>query len=335
MEIKKWHQLLGCFLRQYALTTWMLAFFTLVFVVVCALYKLEIEAVLYAAGLCTISAIVLYVIRFSVYCKEYQQRQQLLKRIEFEYEKLPQAKNLAEEDYQQMVSTLGETNCRHLTEWQKERQESLDYYTTWVHQIKTPIAVMRMNLQSEDTKENRDLLAELFRIEQYVDMVLSYIRLGSNQTDFVIREYDLDSIIRQAIRRYAPQFVRRRIRLIYEPVQMKVLTDEKWLLFILEQLLSNAIKYTPKGTVTITVSPEQVISIADTGIGIASEDIPRIFEKGFTGYNGRADKKATGLGLYLCSQTARKLGIRLAAESVPGKGSTFTLDLHKDSLVVE
>lgn len=335
MESKKRYQLLSCFLRQYALTIGMFVFFISVFVAVCVLYKLEIEAVVYAAGLCIISSIVLYGIRFSSYCKEYQQRQQLFNRIEFSYEELPQAKSLAEKDYQQLISRLGEINRHYLTEWQKERQESLDYYTTWVHQIKTPIAVMRMNLQSEDTKENRDLLAEVFRIEQYVEMVLSYIRLGSNQTDFVIQEYDLDSIIRQAIRQYASQFVRRRIRLVYEPVQMKVLTDEKWLLFILEQLLSNAVKYTPTGTVTITVSPEQVISIADTGIGIAPEDIPRIFEKGFTGYNGRADKKATGLGLYLCSQAARKLGIRLSAESVPGKGSTFTLDLHKDSLIVE
>lgn len=335
MSGKKWYRLLGGFLRQYAFTTWMLAVFALVFVVVFSLYNLEIEAVLYAVGLCTVAVFILYAIRFGGYCKEHQQRQQLLKRIELEYEKLPEAKNLAEEDYQQMIAALGEINCRHLTQWQKERQDSLDYYTTWAHQIKTPIAVMRMNLQSEDTAENRELLAELFRIEQYVDMVLSYIRLGSNQTDFVIQEYDLDSIIRQAIRRYAPQFVRRRIRLVYEPVRMNVLTDEKWLLFILEQLLSNAIKYTPKGTVTIAVSPEQVLTISDTGIGIAPEDIPRIFEKGFTGYNGRADKKATGLGLYLCSQTANRLGIRITAESEPGKGSTFALDLKKESLTVE
>jgi signal transduction histidine kinase len=187
---------------------------------------------------------------------------------------------------------------------------------------------MRMTLQGEDTEENRDLLAELFRIEQYVDMVLSYIRLGSSQTDFVFAWYDLDSIIRQAIHKYASQFVRRRIRLVYEPVEVQVLTDEKWLLFILEQLLSNAIKYTPQGTVTITVSPEKILTVSDTGIGIAPEDLPRIFEKGFTGYNGRADKKATGLGLYLCRQTADILGIRVSAQSEPGRGSTFSLDLQ-------
>jgi hypothetical protein len=160
-------------------------------------------------------------------------------------------------------------------------------------------------------------------------MVLSYIRLGSSENDFVFKEYELDDIIKQAIHKYAPQFVHNRIRMVYEPVSISVLTDEKWLLFIIEQLLSNAIKYTPKGTVTIEVSDAQVLSVADTGIGIASEDLPRIFEKGFTGYNGRADKKATGLGLYLSRQTADKLGIRLWAESKPGEGSIFYLDLHK------
>jgi signal transduction histidine kinase len=309
--------------------------FVVIFAAVFSLYELELEAVLYASGLCIFAAAILLGIHFWTYCKTYKERQRLLKNIEFEYEQLPAAKTLAEEDYSQMIRALGEINNSHLTDWQKERQESLDYYTTWVHQIKTPIAVMRMNLQGEDTEEHRDLLAELFRVEQYVDMVLSYIRLGSSQTDFVIAEYDLDSIIRQAVRKYAPQFIRRRIRLVYEPTEVHVLTDEKWLLFILEQLLSNAIKYTPKGTVTIQVSPKKILTVSDTGIGIAPEDLPRIFEKGFTGYNGRADKKATGLGLYLCRQSADKLGIRISASSQPGKGSTFSLDLHKDALMTE
>jgi signal transduction histidine kinase len=166
-------------------------------------------------------------------------------------------------------------------------------------------------------------------------MVLSYIRLGSDQSDLVIQQCDLDAIIRQAIHKFAPQFVQRKIGLQYEPVQMTVLTDEKWLLFILEQLLSNAIKYTRRGAVTIAVSPDQVLSVSDTGIGIAPGDLPRIFQKGFTGYNGRADKKATGLGLYLSRQAAQRLGISITAQSQPGQGSTFFLDLRKDPLVVE
>lgn len=133
-----------------------------------------------------------------------------------------------------------------------------------------------------------------------------YLRLGSESSDYVFREYDLDTIIRQAIHKYAPQFIRRMIRLEYTPVKIRVLTDEKWLLLIIEQVMSNSIKYTQQGSVTITVTPDKVLKIADTGIGIASEDLPRIFEKGFTGYNGRLDKKSTGLGLVLMQDSGRQ-----------------------------
>jgi len=175
----------------------------------------------------------------------------------------------------------------------------------------------------------------LFRIEQYTEMALTYLRLDSNSTDFVFQEYDLDAIIRQAIRKYAAQFVMHKVKLVYEPVSMTVLTDEKWLLFIIEQLLSNAIKYTKQGSVTITVTPEKVLQIADTGIGIAPEDLPRIFEKGFTGYNGRADKKSTGLGLYLCQQAAKKISVSFSVASEVGKGSAFSVHLYIPPLTVE
>ena len=334
-EEKKWYQLLGEFLWQYWKTALVFLLFAIIYAAVFSLYALEAEAVFYAAGLCALAAVVILGFRFTGYVRDYHHRKQILQHIELEYQNLPKAETVSEKDYQQMIYALGKINSSLLTDWQREQQESLDYYITWVHQIKTPIAVMRMTLQGEDTEEHRELLAELFRIEQYVEMVLSYIRLGSSQTDFVFQEYDLDAIIRQAIHKYAAQLVRCRIRLIYEPVEMKVLTDEKWLLFILEQLLSNAVKYTRKGTVTIAVSPEQILSVTDTGMGIAPEDLPRIFEKGFTGYHGRVDKKATGLGLYLCKQTAGKLGIDISVKSEPGKGSSFFLNLRKDILEVE
>ena len=194
---------------------------------------------------------------------------------------------------------------------------------------------MKMILQQEDTEENHLLSAELFRIEQYTEMALQYLRLDSKTNDFVFQQYDLDSIIRQAIRKYAPQFILRKIRLIYEQVSMTILTDEKWMLFLLEQLLSNAIKYTPHGSVTISVTPEKVLQVADTGIGIAPEDLPRIFEKGFTGYNGRADKKSTGLGLYLCQQAAKKISVSLSVTSEVGKGSVFFVHLIIPPLQVE
>ena len=335
MKEFRWYRLIGKYLREQGKTVLLFVFFSAVFALMFFLYNLEAEACFYAIGLCVLAAVVILGIGFVRFYGDYRSRRMLLKNIELEFEHMPEAGTLLEKDYQEMVRTLGRINNDHLSDWQRERQDSLDYYTIWIHQIKTPIAVMRMTLQGEDTEEHRELLAELFRIEQYVEMVLSYIRLGSDQTDFVVKECDMDTIIRQAIHKYASLFVRCRIRLVYEPVEMKVLTDEKWLLFIIEQLLSNAVKYTREGTVTIAVSSEQVLSVADTGMGIAPEDLPRIFEKGFTGYHGRADKKATGLGLYLCRQAADKLGIRISVQSEVGKGSIFSLDLHKERLSPE
>lgn len=296
------------------------------------LYDLEVEAVLYAAGLCILLTLVVLAVQYHWYWKNHHERQRILENIQILSDKLPKPKTLAEADYEGMVEALSHACNANLTAWQKERQENMDYYTVWVHQIKTPISVMRMTLQAEDRKENRELLAELFRIEQYVEMALSYLRLGSETSDFVFQEYRLDGIIRQAIHKYASLFVRKRIGLLYEPTEAMVLTDEKWLLFVIGQILSNAVKYTQEGAVTITVTPEKVLKIADTGIGIAPEDIPRIFEKGFTGYNGRADKKSTGLGLYLCRMAADRLSHKIYVESEVGKGTVFEIDLRVEKM---
>lgn len=240
---------------------------------------------------------------------------------------LPEAQSLAEEEYQKMIAALG-AEMEHLAaEANAERQDMLDYYTAWVHQIKTPIAVMRLKL-SDDTAEQRILCAELQRIEQYVDMVLQYIRISSESNDLMVREYSLDELIRQAIRKQANWFVQKRLRLCYTPVEAEIVTDQKWFVCILDQLLSNAVKYTNEGTVTIALEHDLLI-ISDTGIGIAEEDLPRIFEKGYTGSNGRLGQKSSGLGLYLAKKSADLLSIPIRVESAVGRGSTFTLDLRQ------
>ena len=306
-----------------------------IFFCIFSLYQLESEAFLYGTSLYLTVLICYLIFCFFRERLRHYRRQQQLSSINCSWNELDAPTSQESCDLQEMIRSLGQ-RCNELTtQLQSAKQESLDYYTTWVHQIKTPISVMQMILQSEDTPEHRELSAELFRIEQYVEMVLTYIRLGSDDHDFVFRECDLDTLIRQSIRKYASQFVRRKIRLIYEPVQLTVLTDEKWLSFILEQLLSNAVKYTLQGSVTITITPDKKLSVSDTGIGISPEDLPRIFEKGFSGYYGRSDKKSTGLGLYLCRQTADKLGIGIVADSTPGEGSVFTLDLSTRRLEVE
>lgn len=332
MKEEKWYYVSAKLLWQNRYTGLAFLLYAAIFGGIFFLYNIEAEAVLYAAGLCALPMGPASRNQPDGQDCQSEQRKRIAGDVEVMLDEMPPPKTLAEEDDQELLRQLKAVYDRNLAAWQNERRESMDYYTTWVHQIKTPISVMRMILQEEDTRENRELLAELFRIEQYVEMALNWMRLGSDSTDFIFQEYELDGIIRQAIRKYAGQFIRNRISVCYEPTQVRVLTDEKWLLFVIEQLLSNAVKYTREGRVTIRVTREKVLQIQDTGIGIAPEDIPRIFEKGFTGYNGRADKKSTGLGLYLSRLTADKLSNRLWAESVPGVGTTFFMDLYREEL---
>lgn len=267
---------------------------------------------------------------------------------------LPLAQDLMEEDYQRMITALFEDKQQLAYQMRHRMEDMEDYYTTWVHQIKTPISAMRLILQTEfagsaakrtGTGEEagalppaeadglrRELEDELFKIEQYVEMVLCYLKLDEQGTDYVLRRCNLDEILRQAVRKYAGQFIRSKNKLLLEETRLEVLTDEKWLSFVIEQLLSNAIKYTRGGEIHIALRQPDTLLITDTGIGIAPEDLPRIFEKGYTGCNGRADKRSTGIGLYLCRQIMEKLSHTIRIESEMGVGTKVYLGLDTVSL---
>lgn len=228
------------------------------------------------------------------------------------------------EQREEKAETERETICQH-TEQRKEKTE-IEYET--LHEHAEP--------REATANARAELEEELRRIEQYVGMVMCYLRLDADSTDYVIREYDVDAIIRQALRKNASLFIRKKLNLVYEPLQFRVVTDEKWLLFVVEQILSNALKYTaPGGSVSILRESGKTLCICDTGIGIAPEDLPRIFEKGYTGYNGRTDKRASGIGLYLCSRICNSLGHRISITSVPGEGTTVRLSLENAELELE
>lgn len=217
---------------------------------------------------------------------------------------------------------------------QRRYGDMVDYYTLWAHQIKTPIASMRLTLQNEDSDLARSLSGDLMRVEQYVEMVLVFLRLDSSTTDYVIRRHSLDDIVRPAVRRFAGEFIRRRLRLEYQPLDHTVVTDGKWLGFVVEQVLSNALKYTASGSVTISMDGDD-LCIRDTGMGIAAEDLPRIFEQGFTGVNGRRDRRASGIGLYLCRRICGNLGHTIRASSVPNQGTEIRIGLGQKKTLPE
>lgn len=308
--------------------------FIAVFAVVFVLYGLPIQAVAYPAVLCVPIGVFFAVVDFRSVKKKHDKLCEIQKLTSSMIDTLPEIKSIEETDYQELIKKLTQEISESEYKSSIKYQDMVDYYTVWVHQIKTPIASMRLSLQSEDSPLSRRLSSELFRIEQYVEMVLAFLRLDSTTTDYVFREHDLDRIVRKSIKRFSTEFIERKIRLEYEPMSQTVITDEKWFSFVIEQLLSNALKYTREGSIKIYAKDKKLF-IEDTGIGIAPEDLPRIFEKGYTGCNGRLDSKSSGLGLYLCKRVCDNLEIDITADSKIDAGTRITLDLEQYKIKTE
>jgi signal transduction histidine kinase len=294
-----------------------------IFAIVFAVYAISLDPVLYALLLSAVAAFLFLMIDFSFFSRRHRKLADLFETVVYNLEMMDAPADLIEADYQTLVENLLRQQAKTVSEAELRQSNMLDYYTLWVHQIKTPIAAMRLLLQHEDSKENRALTFELFKIEQYVDMALQYLRLESISQDLDLKRQPLAPIIRQSVKKFAPVFIDRRITLDMQEISMEAVTDEKWLCFVIEQILSNSLKYTKSGKIHIYQDPEKqdTLVIEDTGIGILPEDLPRVFERGFTGYNGRKDKMATGLGLYLCRRIMTTLSHKISLDS-DGKTGT-------------
>ncbi|MCW6677311.1 sensor histidine kinase [Aerococcaceae bacterium NML180378] len=217
----------------------------------------------------------------------------------------------------------------------KQYNDQLDYYTLWAHQIKTPITALYLLVDQLPSEQSvAPIKQELFKIQQYAECVLHYLRMETFHQDLLLQQESLDELVRQTIKKYAPFFISKNIQLILDDCQLDIVTDAKWLAIVLEQLLSNALKYTPKGAIHFYVK-ERTLFIQDTGIGIRQEDIQRVFERGFTGFNGRMNQQSSGLGLYLCRQITQQLGIRLQLSSELGKGTVAQLIFDECNIVLE
>ena len=306
--------------------------FALIFAGSFFLYRLPVQAVLYPAILCATLGAFLLVLDF----RRVKQKHEALTRIQTitdaKAAHFPATDGIQDADYREIIRLLCEEHAAFQTETNRRYEDMTGYYTVWAHQIKTPIASMRLSLQNEDSALSRKLTGDLFRIEQYAEMVLTYLRLDAWSTDYVFRECDLDEIVKDAVKKFSAEFIGRKLRLVYAPLCATVVTDEKWMSFVIEQVLSNALKYTPSGSITISLVGKKTLRIQDTGIGIAPSDLPRIFENGYTGFNGRLDKRASGIGLYLCRRVCDQLGHTITASSVVGKGTAIDIDLSQTRL---
>ncbi|WP_411680166.1 sensor histidine kinase [Clostridium thailandense] len=334
MKEKSFLWVILCYIKDHKRTLIMDGLFFTIFLVVFYLYSLQLEPVLYALSLSVLLGFIFIIYDFNKYYKKHRELCILQKQINIGLDKLPQPENLIEADYQNIFREIYAQNTELISKTDIKQSEMIDYYTLWAHQIKTPIAAIRLILQSEYSEINKELLQQTFKIEQYVEMVLGYLKIDSASSDLVFEKHSLLKIIKQVMRKYAPIFIRKNIVLDLKEMDCMVLTDEKWLVFVIEQILSNALKYTNSGKISIYMEEgeEKVLVIEDTGIGIAKEDLPRVFEKGFTGYNGRMDKKATGIGLYLCKKILDKLSYTITISSTINVGTKIKINLFSAKL---
>ncbi len=326
--------------------------FAAVLIITTLQYRINIEPVLYSLLICTFLGCCCLIYSYIHYKKRYHALFETYLNMETTLSALPVPSNYMEELYGELLHELFNNRVDLFSKMKKQEQENKDYYTIWIHQIKTPIAALHLLLQTEDSKKNTILMKqELFKVEQYAEMALYYLRLQNMSSDILLKECNLYEIVKQSVKKYSVDFIGKKLSLKFQEFEGIVVSDEKWLGFVIEQILSNCIKYTVKGGISIeyidsnpntdrndklkhafgVTSSDSVLCISDTGIGIKEEDLPRIFEKGFTGYNGRMDKKSTGIGLYLCKQVINKLGFDIRVASEVGKGTMFQIHFGKQN----
>lgn len=236
---------------------------------------------------------------------------------------------------QEKVESL-EWQLKRMTETYREEQVELDdYYTLWAHQMKMPIAASQLLVKElTDTDLRTQLETEIFKIEHYTNLVLNYLRLQSFHDDLVIENVEMEDVIKQLVKKYSLFFIQYRTKLELGMVCRRVKTDRRWLSLLLEQILSNALKYCQAGTISIFLEGDDIV-IRDTGIGIAESDIERVFERGFSGFNGRRTQKSSGLGLYLSKKIATELGYSLQLTATVGIGTEVRIGIKEDDLVVD
>ena len=303
--------------------------FIAIFFIMFYLYNLPLEALIYTGSFCFLASVIASISDYANYKESYKKLKFLEQNILNDLEDLPKSLDIRIDYYHKIIEKLYEELEKLTQENRQKNTDMVDYYSMWVHQIKTPIAAMNFLLDNEEV-DQKILQQELFKIERYVEMVLTYIRLDSISSDYVITKINLDEVVKDSVKKYATIFINKKIKLNYVSHETMVISDKKWLSFAFEQILGNSVKYSSAGGEITIETYENKLVIEDNGMGIKEEDLPRIFEKGFTGFNGRYEKKSSGLGLYLCKKTLDKLGHHIEISSKVGEGTRIEITFPKE-----
>lgn len=219
------------------------------------------------------------------------------------------------------------------------QNEYKDYIEMWVHEIKTPLAAAKLIINNHPNEITASIQEEFYKVEGFVEQALYYARSTNPEKDYIIKKLEVKEVVTKVVRKHAKPFIYKKIKVELHDLDVIVYSDSKWIEFIFDQIISNALKYTPEESGIIQIYTEQhehaiALHIQDNGTGIESKDINRVFEKGFTGLNGRLNEKSTGMGLYLCKMLCDKLYIGIQLTSIPQKGTTVTLEFPISKLML-
>ncbi|MFG6322664.1 MAG: sensor histidine kinase [Lachnospiraceae bacterium] len=238
--------------------------------------------------------------------------------------------------FYQIMKMTEKSMLEKIGEIQSERKEYKEYIEQWIHEAKTPITAMKLLCENNRSSFARDILTELEQINQYTEQALYYARSEHTEKDYSVREINLCDVVHSAIADNKYLLRQSNMAITIDELECMVYTDDKWVQFILNQIIGNAVKYRtgqPALHFSMVKSNDKIVlSVSDNGMGIPQSDLPRIFEKGFTGQNGRTGKNSTGIGLYLCRRLCDKLGIGLTAHS-ENKGTTIALSFQINDFV--
>lgn len=249
----------------------------------------------------------------------------------------PEVQTNQQKRFLELLKKIHQDNRNQLQHLNDEKKDQQEFILSWIHEVKLPIAASRLLMENSENKTKDYLIDkfedELDKIDNYVEQALYYSRIDSFSTDYFITEVTANQIIKSSVKKYSKLFINKEIQFQMDDSTQFVQSDSKWLGFVIDQIIANSIKYTERGgKVAVQFEEddrEKRISILDSGIGIATEDLSRVFQKGFTGLTGRNQLKSTGIGLYLAKQLTRKLGHTLSIQSEEGTYTKVTIHFPK------
>lgn len=310
------------------------ALITIVFLLVYWLYKIDIEILVYALIISLIIIFSMFFIDYRIYLGHIKQIEYFKNNYLVESIYNLEERDYISEKYKHVISKMKSSIAEIEDGFENEFKEQEEFFMMWTHQVKLPISAIKLLIETEDDIDKKMIRSQLNRIDQYTNMIMAYVRLNSESSDFVFEEVNLDNVIKNCIKKFKIEFIHKKIKMEFHPTEQSIISDKKWLEFAIEQILSNSLKYTDEGLISIYYEDNKLY-IVDTGCGISEADLPRIFQKGYTGYNGRITNKSSGLGLYLVKSILDKLDHDIIIESKVNHGTKVVIDMARYKLIAE